>query len=319
MTVLSPAMPTSVGLLNADSEAVSRDAPLYVSNVSLIAVPWRQDRISTVVTGSAFAWVGAPEDFTSSSVDNLIVDDTHTALMMTVYPYSTNPGTGSYAGTPAANGAVVDFDFFGTALGFAQVLYSSVIGNVSDEISCRIDGIAHPLDEVLPILPGYNSPDPSAQVRHLIAATDLLRTWHHCTLAVLSDPSQVTELWLSEILLEPNEINQMMPRASIWPRAASLALNNATFTSMTPRTGTPMTQGFGFTRVAFVNTTGNAVTVQWRAHMANGQVVANPDIVTVQANDTRWIDAPYGSVWTQVIEAMASVSSGVFMRGEIAR
>ena len=152
-----------------------------------------------------------------------------------------------------------------------------------------------------------------------IAATDLPRDWHHCTLAVLSDQSVVTQIWLSEILLEPNEINQKMPRASIWQRAANAALNNVTFTSMTPRSGNPMTLGFGFTRVAFINTTGNAASVQWRPHMANGQVVANPDVVTVQANDTRWIDAPYGSVWTQAIEAMASVSSGVFMRGEIAR
>ena len=307
-----------VGLFNAQGEAISRDAALFVAGTSLLALPWRADRLSTSVTGSAAATVQCPEDWTSSSIDNLVVTASHTALMFSVAPYSTYPGSGSYASTPAANGVTVDFDFFGTALGFVQVQNSISLGYYSDEISCRIDGVAYPLDEILPVMPGYNTTDTSAQVRHLIAATDLPREWHHCTLAVLSDPSVQTQIWLSEILLEPNEINQALPAASVFPRATMIGLT-ASYQSLTARSGNPLTQGVAISRLWLANTTGSAVQVSWRPHLAYGQAQTQPFVVTVAANSTVNIDPPSGRAWMQTLEALASVTSGVFASVEIAR
>ena len=224
MTTINATNP--VGVFNNFGDAVSRDAPLYIAGTPLVAVPWRADRITTTITGTAGAAVQCPEDNTSVMIEEGIDTGSHTALIMTVYPYGTFPGTGSYASTPAANGATIDFDFYGTALGFTQWLYGSTIGYVSDEISCRIDGVAYPLDEILPVLPGYNSNDMNAQLRHLVASTDLPRGWHHCTLSVLSDPTAITMVWISALLLEPNEINSAAPAASVRPRVAATVIPN---------------------------------------------------------------------------------------------
>jgi len=283
----------------------------------LVAVPWRADRVLVSTNGNAAARVQTPEDFTADAVGNLI-DGSDTFLGVNVYNTTTHGDRGPNAGAPWANFATVDFTFFGTAVGFTQVL-SSEFPDATPLPSCRIWAVAHPLEAVALTLPSYGGPDRSAQIRTLIAATDLPRRWHHAQLCFLPDAHVDHAWWLENLLLEANEINTPAPNSSIWPRANSVALNAANYTEITPRSLSPYTEGYGFSRIAFVNTTRDSVTVRWRARLANGPAITDPDIITIGAADTRLIDAPSGHPWTQSIEAIASVPAGVFMRAELVR
>ena len=267
------------------------------ATTQLVALPWRADRLMISTNGTAAARVQVPEDFSADAMGSTS-DGSDTFLGVNVYNTTTHGDRGPNAGTPWANYATVDFTFHGTALGFTQLL---------------------PLEALTLTLPSYGGPDRSAQLRTLIAATDLPRRWHHAQLCFLADARVDHAWWLDNLLLEANTINLPAPTASIWPRANSVALNNAGYTAISPRSLSPYSAGYGFLRIAFVNTTRDVVTVRWRARMANGPAITDPDILTIAADDTRLIDAPAGHPWTQSIEAITSVPTGVFMRGELVR
>lgn len=322
MPASNPPAPSSVGIFDTTGNRISRTHPLFVAPPGLLRLPFHADLITfTKTTGAqALGGVQAPEDFTSNAPDAVLGYD-HTGLLTMTYNYTSTPNTGSYAGTPNANSCWYDFLIYGSVFGVVQADTSMSGGlGLTPVISCRIGPIAHTLGENAPMLPGYFTVDTQSYEKVLIAATDLPRRMHHIQLAFLSQQSTNPWWWLTGLLVEDNEINRRGAEASIWGNVAPTAITGTTSGTsvlVSPRTGTQASQARGFTRLALINTTASAAVFYIRVHRGSGQAETTWDNYTVQPGSTYQYDPPAGRIWTQSFDVYGSVSSGLFVRGEL--
>lgn len=313
--IIPPGLPGNVGLPDPGGAAISNDNPLHIRGTPLVSVPWRADRVALSSTGTGSAIIGTAADTgTSTSLSGPTgPDGANTMLAVQVYNCTGWPGTGTYAGTPSINGSTVDFTFKGPAFGVMELAgYSGL--TPAARFSCRIDGIAFPMEQMQPLQPIYGLPDTTQWLRPLIAVLDLPKGpndgLHHCTLAFQADAAK-TYMWLlASMLLAPDEQNLPLPAASVFPRVAMTTVLPTRFTTLTPRNNNLNASGAAITRLTLTNTATVPQVAYWRPHDTEIPQIP-PFVETIAANSSLHIDAPGGRPWTQSVEVAGGAAQAV--------